>query len=74
MCAINRIHEEPVRSGLSTCLHKQKKHSFDKLLTTNYFFNVIYLYLVPLLDFFYDFYFLGVGVNTAFFILYYFLS
>ena len=39
-----------------TCLHKWKNLTFDELRTTNYFFTVIYLNLVALLDFFYDFY------------------
>ena len=59
--AITRIHEN---LSDQTYIHKRKNLSFDELLTTNYFFNVIYLNLVALLDFFNDFYFfLGVGVN-----------
>ena len=56
----NRIHEK-----MSTQM--KKNLSFDEPLITNYFINVIYLYLLDLLDFFYGFYFFfrGVGVNWA---------
>ena len=34
---------------------ERKKLSLHELRTTSYFFNVIYSYLVALLEFFYDF-------------------
>ena len=44
---VNGIHEK----ALKNCLRRSKNLSFDELLTMNYFFNVIYLYLLALLDF-----------------------
>ena len=43
----------------------KKNLSLDELLTTNYFFLLYILYEVALLDFFYDFLFLGFGVNSS---------
>ena len=53
----------------TTLVYTNKRNlSLDELLTTKYFFifPVMYLYLVALLDFFFDFScILGVGVNYS---------
>ena len=64
--AITKIHEKATRSDLSAQIEKPFLCRIN-----HYFFNVIYLYLLALLDFFFYFYFfsfffLDVAANSAF--------